>query len=85
VNLETLALLNPDGDYFQTLSAIKLDAHKPDGFELMDDVAERFALYVRDRHFGFDEGGFELPDPELDLPGQKTYAMWVKQEFQDYE
>jgi hypothetical protein len=84
VNLETLALLNPDGDYFQTLSAIKLDAHKPDDFELMDDVAERFALYV-DRHFGFDEGGFELPDPELDLPGQKTYATWVKQEFQDYE
>jgi hypothetical protein len=85
LNQSTLFTLDIDADYGQTLAAIKVDAHTPADFALMDRVAKRFALYVRDRDFGFDEGGYELPDPTLDVPGQKSYATSVKLEFETYE
>jgi hypothetical protein len=85
LNRSTLFELNVPGDRDEILSAIKLDAFPPEEFDKMDEVAKRFALAARDRDFGFDQRGFELPDPALCVVSQQTYASYVQIELRDFE
>jgi len=85
VSPSALDELNMPGDHEQTLSAIKLDAVDPTDFEAMDRVAQRFALRAREEHFGFDEGGFELPRRALDDAARRAYTTFVETELAAYE
>jgi patatin-like phospholipase/acyl hydrolase len=85
LNRSTLFELNVPGDRDETLSSIKLDAFAQVDFDRMDEVAKRFALAARDRDFGFNQTGFELPDPALDVVSQQTYASYVQIELQEFE
>jgi hypothetical protein len=85
LNRATLFELNVVGDRDEVLSAIRLDAFEQEDFEKMDEVAKRFALAARDRDFGFDHRGYELPDPALDIVSQRTYASYVQIELTEFE
>jgi predicted acylesterase/phospholipase RssA len=85
LNRSTLFELNVEGDRDEILAAIKLDAYLPADFDKMDETAKRFALAARNRDFGFNERGFELPDPVLNVVNQQTYASYVEIELQNFE
>lgn len=83
INRKTLDDLGVSGPRDQILAAIKLDAVPASQFDLMDGVAQQFALFARNSNFGFAQGGYQMTG-RGNVPAD-TYAAVVRQNFRLFE